>query len=362
MTVVQDLGFGWYKLQQFKEPDSAIVESSADLMRADKSPSAEDRKEAKLQLEAVWTLHSNTEYEVEAVTCERDVLTKDTKEYQVKWRNYSENSWEPADSFDSKSKPLQEYKKRKKAQACTAAAVTMLTIDMLASQAESLIQDICAQAGIKESDILFVYAGARVPCESYSIAGRTNKDCDLHKTVHGYNYRLTDADRSPCCKPEAGCPYAEKARLHDALVRHVIEARRAGHQRGNKFDYGIENPDGDLKHRLFMQTENWRAELPMAYKPFGSCAFKHEAKTPMSFWTSMHKYSPTGTTGNGRCSNGECKQGEVNAETNMFNHFNDKNCKAPGRWFSRRGSFKEQERNGTDVDRRVPTPCNEPVT
>ena len=115
MTVVQDLGFGRYELQQFREPDSAIVESSADLMRAEKSPSAADRKEAKLQ--AVRTLQNNTEYEVEAVTGERGVLTKGTKEYQVKWKNYSEKSWEPAESFDSKSKPLQEYKKRKKAQA-----------------------------------------------------------------------------------------------------------------------------------------------------------------------------------------------------------------------------------------------------
>ena len=114
--------------------------------------------------------------------------------------------------------------------------------------------------------------------------------------MHGYNYRLTDTDRSPCCEPEAGCPYAEKSRLHDALVRHVIGALRAGHQRGNKFDYGIENPDGDLKQRPFMQAENWPAELPMAYKPFGSCAFKHDAKKPMSFWTSMSNYNPTGTT------------------------------------------------------------------
>ena len=30
MTVVQDLGFGRYELQQFKEPDSVIVESSSD--------------------------------------------------------------------------------------------------------------------------------------------------------------------------------------------------------------------------------------------------------------------------------------------------------------------------------------------
>ena len=154
MTVVQDLGFGRYELQQFKEPDSAIVESSADLMRAEKSPSAADRKEAKLQ--AVRTLQNNTECEVEAVTGERGVLTKGIKQYQVKWKNYSEKSWEPADVFDSKSKPLQEYKKRKKAQARTAAAVTTLTADLLACPAESLIQDICAQAGIKESDIYTV--------------------------------------------------------------------------------------------------------------------------------------------------------------------------------------------------------------
>ena len=126
-----------------------------------------------------------------------------------------------------------------------------------------------------------MYAG--VPCETYSIAGHTNKDPDLHKSLHGYNYRLTDTDRSPCCEPEAGCPYAEKARLHDAIVRHVIDidALRAGHQRGNKFDYGIENPDGELKHRPFMQTETWPAELPMAYKPFDCCGFKHEAKKPI---------------------------------------------------------------------------------
>ena len=59
----------------------------------------------------------------------------------MKWKNYGERSWEPAESFDSKSKPLQEYKKRKKAQARAAAAVTTLTADLLASPAETPIQD-----------------------------------------------------------------------------------------------------------------------------------------------------------------------------------------------------------------------------
>ena len=58
----------------------------------------------------------------------------------------------------------------------------------------------------------------------------------------------------------------------------------------------------------------------MAYRPFDCCSFKHPAKKPMSFWTSMADYEPTGTKGNGRCNNGTCKQGEVNTETNMFNH------------------------------------------
>ena len=71
MTVVQDLGFDRYELQQFKEPDSTIVESAADLMRSEKSPSAAGRKEAKLQ--AVRALQNSTEYGVAAVTGERGV-------------------------------------------------------------------------------------------------------------------------------------------------------------------------------------------------------------------------------------------------------------------------------------------------
>ena len=76
--------------------------------------------------------------EVEAVTGERGVLTKGTKQYQVKWKNYSETSWEPADVFDSKSKPLQEYKKGKKAHARTAAACSDHTNSSSASVASRI--------------------------------------------------------------------------------------------------------------------------------------------------------------------------------------------------------------------------------
>ena len=161
----------------------------------------------------------------------------------------------------------------------------------------------------------------------------------MHKTRHGYNYRDSDIERSPCCPPEAGCQYAEKARLHDSIVQQVISALEAGYSRGHHYHYGIENPDGELKYRPFMQAENWPQNLPMEYRPFDCCSFQHPAKKPMSFWTSMKDYAPTGTTGNGRCNNGECKQGEVNTETNMFNHL-IKIARNPADGFTGQGAAK----------------------
>jgi hypothetical protein len=77
---------------------------------------------------------------------------------------------------------------------------------------------------------MFIYAG--VPCETYSIAGRTNRNRDLHKTVHGYNTRNTDTERTPCCPEGVMCKYADQARLHDSIVQHVLHALQAGYKRG----------------------------------------------------------------------------------------------------------------------------------
>ena len=115
----------------------------------------------------------------------------------MRWMHHSEQSWEPAATFEEKNKWLQAYKKRKKAQEHTVSAVICLTADLLSSPAESLTPEKCKQAGIQEKDVLFVYAG--IPCETYSSVGRANKDRDLHKTVYGYKHRVADAERSPGC-------------------------------------------------------------------------------------------------------------------------------------------------------------------
>ena len=109
------------------------------------------------------------------------------------------------------------------------------------------------------------------------------------------------------------------------------------------YHFGIETSDGDLKYRPFMAEQQWPEGLPWAYLPFHCCAFKHRAKKPMSFWTSMLDYSyfPAGTTGGDQCNNGECGMGIYNAMTGMFNHF-IKIARNPADGFRGEGAFRQK--------------------
>ena len=139
----------------------------------------------------------------------------------MKWQDYSEETWIDYTAIEKKCQPWLDYKKHQKRQAHTVASIVTLAADLLAIPADILISQICKEAGIAESEVLSVCAG--VPYETYSIARRTNKGRDLHKTVHGYSFRLTDTERNPCCPESSECPYADKARLHDGIVEHVLQ-------------------------------------------------------------------------------------------------------------------------------------------
>ena len=337
MIIVESLGFGRYSLQIKDQPEAEVISRSNDLIRKVQSPSAEQCTAAKQQ--ALQTLRRNREYAVESIVGERGVIAHKTKEYKVKWQDYSKCSWVPHTDIDKKCQPWLDYKKRKKEQAHSVAGVATIAADLLMLPSATMIQQICKEAGIQESEILFVYAG--VPCETYSIAGRTNRNRDLHKTAHGYNFRNIDAERTPCCPAEVNCKYADKARLHDRIVQHVLQALQAGYKRGFNYHFGIENPEGELQHRPFMTEEQWPVGLPRAYRPFHCCAFQHKAKKPMSFWTSMLTYFPTGTTGNGLCNNGECGMGTWNTVTGMFNH-TIKIARNPIDGFRGEGAFRQK--------------------
>ena len=316
MVVIESLGFGRYNLQLLGDTTADVISRSNDLMRKVRSPGTERCTAAKAQ--AQQTVRDNREYVVEAIIGERGVIAHKTKEYKIKWKDFSEASWVTSTAVDKKCQPWLDYKRQKKEQCNSVASIATLAADLLALPADEMIQQICDEAGIQMADVMFIYAG--VPCETYSIAGRTNKNRDLHKTAHGYNSRNTDAERTPCCTEDVECRHADKARLHDRIVQHVLHALKAGYDQGFNFHFGIENPDGDLKHRPFMLPEEWPEGLPRAYRPFHCCAFKHPAKKPMSFWTSMVDYFPAGTTGDGLCHNGECNMGTWNTATQMFNH------------------------------------------
>ena len=344
MIVVSSRGFGRYELQKLGDGLAPIIETSADLIR--KAPCPTIAKEITAKKQAQQTKLDNTEWTVEKIIGESGKAKE--KKYHVKWKDFSEPSWEQAKNIDKNCTPLIEYKKNKATEVAaiwdtaasafeeecseleqavqiTAAAerqrakATSIVADLLSVQAEKLIAQICETAGIKESEIMFVYAG--VPCETYSIAGRSNRGRDLHKTMHGYNYRKPDPERNPCCERQSACPYAAKARLHDSLVQHVIAAFAASHRRDHKYAFGIENPKGDLEKRPFMQPAQWPEVLQtVCNKAFDCCAFGHPAKKPMMFMTNLQQYEPEGNTGNGKCNNGECGMCEVNPETGRPNH------------------------------------------
>ena len=170
MVIIKSLGFGRYTLQTKgkQEADVISLARSSDLImiRKVRSPSTEACQSAKAQ--AYRTLRANREYVVEVITGERGVIAHKTKPYKVKWQDYSEEtmSWVDHTAIYKKCQPWLDYKKRKKSQAHSVASIATLAADLLAMPADTLIAQICKEAGIAESEVLFVYAG--VPCETYS--------------------------------------------------------------------------------------------------------------------------------------------------------------------------------------------------
>ena len=155
--------------------DTKVISRSGDLIRKVRSPDASRCVKAKQQ--ALLTVRNNREYVLESVLGERGVIAHKTKEYKVKWQDYSEvscNTWVSHKDTDRNCQPWLDYKKRKKQESHTIAGVSTIAADLLMLPAATMIQCIilCQQAGIQESEIMFIYAG--VPCETYSIAGHIN--------------------------------------------------------------------------------------------------------------------------------------------------------------------------------------------
>ena len=59
-----------------------------------------------------------------------------------------------------------------------------------------------------------------------------------------------------------------------------------------------------------MQQSEWKTEYNKV-SPIDMCAHGGRYKAPKVYFTSMMKYEPKGSTGNGKCNNGQCGKGAV---------------------------------------------------
>ncbi len=332
MVVIQDAGFNRYYLQAFGERDAEPMEKHADDIKAEpvfsKTVAAEAEKQA---LDALELL---IEYEIEEVRKERGNASKGTKEYLIKWIGYPNCTWEPAENFDHNCLPLQEFKaaKKKKGLSASASYIDRMTaalcgmeridmtinLDILQQEIkDDIVQAVSEIAGINPDRILIVHQST--PCQTFSIASHSNRGRDTKSITdgHGFNYRRVDAERSPCCDITVDCKYAATARMHDEFVPALLQSYKKDKDRGLSYDCSIENVDGDLKFRPYMDPEKNPLMRAFSYKSFHGCAFKHpsKAKKPYSFWTTNTDYEPHGTTGDGQCGN-RCESGFRNEAGN----------------------------------------------
>jgi len=238
------------------------------------------------------------------------------KEYKVKWKGNYDNTWEPADNLDC-PRLVQNYMRsraRKAPVGAHSAAVvsdagpwsTTIQLDLLDLDPQDMTAEICRRAGITQADVAAQMAP--VPCETYSIAGRTN-------VSRGWHYRDHTQPHKPP-RPD-GSDKAHVAKQHDLLVSNILTAWKCDADAGFKQLLFMENPAAFLQHRPFMV----RAEgmLGLVKSVVNYCAFTHPVKKPTNIWTNA-RWTPKGNTGDGLC-HGKCGFGEISKTTGKFKHF-----------------------------------------
>ena len=315
--IVRILGYGNYTLQPLGKTSSDTRDENADDIRPCKEVFTEEEI-ATAKQQAEDTNDTLTEYIVERVLEEQGVIKEGTKQYLVKYQGYHEPEWQPAEVLKD-CQALEDFKAAKKKKPTTSKAnktkkaktgavqqqtAWTVTADVLQVEDPSLVNFACREAGVNPGEVLLNFNG--VPCETFSIAGRTGKGRDIEGSTHGCNYRRNDKFRTPCCPKRARCRYGDKARLHDDIVKRVKTSIEHDAAAGRQYEFIIENPDDELKYREYMQPGEW--SIPMYQKPFHCCAFEYaiKCKKPMRVFTSMGTYEPVGTTGNGLCNKGAC--------------------------------------------------------
>ena len=265
---------------------------------------------------------SRKSYVVARVVGDRGTHGRD-KQYKIQWEGFlGEDTWEPEANLDC-PKLVQDYHRRQarappQATVGSASRKTLQTVafrptpwavtlkmDLTKIKPEDLTRELCSRAGIRVEQITAQFAF--VPCETYSVAGYSNRSRGNHYREHD------DPGKKP--RQDDGSK-ARLARTHDKLVANILRAWKIDNSRGSSQHCFMENPVGFLAQRPFMKK--YSELLDMRRHVVHYCAYNHRFKKPTHIWTSSGWEPRGGAAQDGLC-HGRCKHGEW--KNNHYKHY-----------------------------------------
>ena len=194
-----------------------------------------------------------------------------------------------------------------------------VVLDIASVEPEELLEAITMQAGIRQEEILFIWAS--VPCTTLGAIDSSNqrpgytwhRDYTKHKQrpYRGGTVAILGGTREP---------RTPTARNHDKLALVVITALDALYNLYG-VHYAVENPRASLRMRPLMRSllrsSRVRQEL------VNYCQYGHIYHKETNVWTTVG-WTPVGRSGTGLCraATGYCteEQGYVNEDTGYWRH------------------------------------------
>ena len=273
-------------------------------------------------------------YEVDRIMAERKLSPRQggQKQYLISWKPLAGKSfacsWEPAENLEcptamqtwstqhlaDRSLLLKEAKRIGINAVSSTADIpfaralseteTILLMDLSCSQRGRMVYDVCKRMNIDPETVLMVWASP--PCDSYSKLGPVN--AERGTATRDYS--------DPAWPPRKdGSKQAQRARDADVLTENMTHSLLAA--RGHGIQFAAENPTGGMIRRPFMHNKEWLEHTHCLTVDY--CAYDHPVKKPTNIWISEFAWSPTGSTGDGRCNNA-CGSGHINSDTGRYIH------------------------------------------
>ena len=292
---------------------------------------------------------SKQKYTVEAI------LDKEGDRYLLKWHNYDVATWEPIGNLDCSDlikkwqqltgREQRQIRKTYKASSSkrskglviaainlaplsevtnTARTVTFIKKDLTQGTYGGMITNICAQLGIRTSQLLLTWASP--DCRTYARADSSNISRGNHYRSHHINHRPP--------KDEVD-DKRMMAIQHDLLAQSLLKSFLLTKASDPAALFVMENPSASLHCRTFVRA--YETLLRLNRHLVNYCAYLAEVLKPTDIWTNF-EWTPRGFTGDGRCHR-TCHAGEAYTWADGRSFYRHPKCIAGPAGKSLRGTF-----------------------